>query len=51
MFRVFGGDVFGKPRKEVITVLGNRAQRTRPVMLAREFDQVSRAARKPRGSN
>ena len=50
MFRVVGGDVFGKSGKEAITVLGDRAQQTRPIALPGEFDSGPRAARKPRGT-
>ena len=50
MFRVLGRDVLGKPEKKAITVLGDRAQQTRPVPLAREGDRRPRAARKPRGT-
>jgi len=50
MFRVFGGDVFFESGEKAITVLGDRAQQTRPVALAREFDGGPRAARKLRGT-
>src|SRR6056297_531382 len=50
MFCVVGGDVLLKSGEEAITVLGDRAQQTRPVALAREFDRGPRAARKPRGT-
>ena len=50
MFCMVGGDVLGESGEEAITVLGDRAQQTRPVALAREFDGGPRAARKPRGT-
>ncbi len=50
MFRVIGGDVLFESGEETITILGDRAQQTRPVALAREFDGGPRAARKPRGT-
>ena len=50
MFRVFSGDVLGESGEKAITVLGDRAQQTRPVALARQFDGGPRAARKPRGA-
>jgi hypothetical protein len=34
MFRVFGGNVLFEPREKAITVLGDRAQQTRPVALS-----------------
>jgi len=50
MFRVFSRDVLGKSREEAITVLGDRAQQTRPITLTRQFNRGPRAARKPRGT-
>ena len=49
MFCMFGGDVSGEPGEEAITILGDRAQQTRPVTLTREFDGGPRTGRKPRG--
>jgi len=47
---MFGGDVLFEPGEKAITVLGDRAQQTRPVTLSRQFDRRPRAARKPRGT-
>lgn len=48
MFRVVGGDEFDKSREEPITAIGDHAQQTYPVTLARAFERGSHAARKPR---
>ena len=50
MFRVVGGDILFESGEEPISVLGDRAQQTRPVALSREFDARARAAGKPRGT-
>jgi len=50
MFCVVGGDVLFEPGEEAITVLGDRAQQTRPVALSRKVDARARAAGKPRGT-
>jgi hypothetical protein len=49
-FRVFSCDVFDKSRKEAITVLGDRAQQTRPITLTRQFDRGPRVAWFPRAT-
>ena len=49
MFRMVGVDLLFEPRKEAITVLGERAQQTPPVALPGTFDRGSPAARKPCG--
>ncbi len=50
MFCVGGGNVLFEPREKEITVLGDRAQQTRPVALSRQFDGRPRAARKLGGT-
>ncbi len=50
MFRVLGGNVLFESGEKAITVLGDCAQQTRPLALARELDRRPRAARKPRGT-
>ncbi len=50
MFRVIGGNVLFESGEKAITVLGDRAQETRPIALSGEFDGRPRAARKPRGT-
>jgi len=47
---VLGCDVLGKPGEEAITVLGDRAEQTRPIALSGEFNERPRTARKPRGT-
>jgi len=50
MFRVIGGNVLFESGEKAITVLGDRAQKTRPIALSGEFDGRPRAARKLRGT-
>jgi hypothetical protein len=47
MFRVIDGGVFGKPKEETITVLGDRAQQT----LQSRCPERSTAGRVPRGNH